>query len=236
MRPETKQPYFFGVSFLFAPPPALTPGLLLSFQQRLAEPEAGIVFDQVQRLPAGSAAVHVFTRAAPPLQVTVGQPGPQPLGQLLVVAPQPNRTADDFIDDAESVVEVFRETWPGPIQVIRRDCTVRHLYSVREEHAFRYLWAHRLRQPEDAMREFGRQILGGGLRLVMPARVDVENDPLLEVKIESLLADPRMLFVETQAVWEQPLPPGNEPNPRELVEAVEQYADGPVVQFIMRER
>jgi hypothetical protein len=233
MRADTKQHFQFSVSFVFSPSPNMTTNLTLAFQQRLAAPEVGIVFDQVQRMPGGPAVAQVFARLNPALQVTVAQPGPAPVGQLTIVAPQPNQLTDDFMNDAEAVVEAFRETWPGPIQTLRRDCTVQNLYAVTAEHAFQYLWERRLHQPEAAVQEFGRPILGGGLRFVMPARPDVEDEPLIEVKIESLLRDPRMLYVETQAVWERPS--SAEPSPRQLLQTVIEYADGPVVQFITRE-
>src|SRR5438309_8245714 len=103
MRPDTKQHFQFGVSFVFTPPPNLTTSLALAFQQRLAEPEVGIVFDQVQRTPGGSALAHVFVRQNPALRVTIAQPGPAPVGQLMLLAPQPNQLATDFMDDAEAV-------------------------------------------------------------------------------------------------------------------------------------
>lgn len=84
------------------------------------------------------------------------------------------------------------------------------------------------------MRAFDRPVLGGGLRFVFPPRPNVENDPLFEVKIESLLRDPRQMYVETQAVWEQPQPPNSEPDPRAALEAVLGYAGGPVLDFITR--
>jgi len=233
MRPDTKQSYHFGVNFVFAPPPNLGAGVALRFQQLLAEPEVGLVFDQmqVQKGPTGQPVGYTFVRQAPMLQVTIGQPSPQ-VGQLLMVAPNPGRLVTDFVTDAEAVAQTFRQCWPGPIQVVRRDCTIRNLYEVNAGHAFQFLWAQRLRQPEEAVQAFGRPILGGGLRFVMPPRSDVPNDCTLEVKVESLLADPRKLFVETQAVWEAPLPPGSEPNPRELIEEVGEYADHQVVDFI----
>ncbi len=235
MRPDTKQAIHYGVDFIFAPPPNLNTGVALAFQQRLAEPEIGVTFDQmqVQKAPTGQPMGYVFVRQSPALQVTIAQPGP-PVGQLLIVASNPSKLEQDFITDAEAVVRAFRETWPGPLQVLRRDCTIRNLYAVNAPHAFQYLWAQRLHQSEDAIQEFGRPILGGGLRFVMPPRPDVPNDPTLEVKIESLLRDPRQLFVETQAVWEAPLPADEEPNPRQLLETVVEYADGPVVKFITR--
>jgi hypothetical protein len=227
VRPDTKQGFHFGANFLFAPATALEPPAVLQFQQKLAETSSALVFDQVQRTPAGS----LLVRQMPPLQVTIGLVGPG-IGQLLIAAPQPNRPLVSFIEDAEMVVQAYRRTWPGPIQLVRRDCTLRYLYAVREGHAMQFLWERRLHQTEAALAALGRPVLGGGLRLVMPARHDVPDDPAVEVKIESLLADTRQLFLETQFVWETPAPPGTEPDPRPLIEAVDAYNDGPVTEFV----
>jgi hypothetical protein len=173
----------------------------------------------------------VFIRQAPPVHVTVGLVGPG-IGQLLIAAPQPNRPLVSFIEDAEAVVQAYRRVWPGPIQIVRRDCTLRYLYAVREGHAMQFLWERRLHQTEEALSALGRPVLGGGLRLVMPARPNVPDDPGIEVKIESFLSDARQLFLEVQLVWEIPAPPGAEPDPRPLIEAADAYVDGPLTQFV----
>lgn len=196
----------------------------------LVETSGALVFDQTQRTPAGL----VLMRQAPPLHVTVGLVGPG-IGQLLIAAPQPNRPLISFIEDAEMVVLAYRRVWPGPIQIVRRDCTLRYLYAVREGHAMQFLWERRLHQTEGALSALGRPVLGGGLRLVMPARPDVRDDAGVEAKIESFLSDSRQLFLETQFVWETLAPPGAEPDPRPLIEAVDGFIDGPLTQFVTGE-
>jgi hypothetical protein len=225
VRPDTKQGFHFGTNFLFAPAPGYEPGALLQFQQTLGQ-SSTVVFDQTQRTPTGM----VFVRQGPPLHVTVGLVGPG-IGQLLIAAPQPNRPLMSFIEDAEIVVSAYRRVWPGPIQVVRRDCTLRYLYAVREGHAMQFLWERRLHQTEDALSALGRPVLGGGLRLVMPPRHDVADDAGVEVKIESFLSDSRQLFLDCQFIWETPAAPGAEPDPRPLIEAVDTFIDGPLTQF-----
>jgi hypothetical protein len=176
----------------------------------------------------------VFVRQGPPLHVTVGLVGPG-IGQLLIAAPQPNRALVSFIEDAEMVVAAYRRVWPGPMQIVRRDCTLRYLYAVREGHAMQFLWERRLHQTEDALSAIGRPVLGGGLRLVMPPRPRVPDDAGVEVKIESLLSDARQLFLETQFVWETPAAPGTEPDPRPLIEAVDAFNAGPLTRFVAGE-
>jgi hypothetical protein len=204
--------------------------MLLQFQQVLAETSSALVFDQTQRTPTGL----MLMRQAPPLHVTVGLVGPG-IGQLLIAAPQPNRPLVSFIEDAEMVVHAYRRVWPGPIQIVRRDCTLRYLYAVREGHAMQFLWERRLQQTEDALSALGRPVLGGGLRLVMPPRPNVPDDAGVEAKIESFLSDSRQLFLETQFVWEFLAPPGIEPDPRPIIEAVDAFNDGPLTQFVAGE-
>ena len=227
MRPDTKQGFHFGTNFLFAPAPTSDPASLLNFQQRLAEASATLVFDQAQRTPTGVA----LARQALPLQITVGLVGPG-LGQLLIAAPQPNRPLVSFIEEAEMIVQAYRRVWPAPVQIVRRDCTLRYLYAVREGHAMQFLWERRLHQTEAGLRPLGRPVLGGGLRLVMPPPPDAAHDPGIEVKIESLLADARQLFLETQFVWELAPATGGDLDPRPLIEAVDAYNDGPLTDFV----
>jgi hypothetical protein len=227
VRPDTKQGFHFGANYLFAPAAAYEPGALLQFQQALAEASNALVFDQTQRTPMGI----MLVRQSPPLHVTVGLVGPG-IGQLVIAAPQPNRPLVSFIEDAEMVVHSYRRVWPGPIQIVRRDCTLRYLYAVREGHAMQFLWERRLHQTEDALSALGRPVLGGGLRLVMPPRQHVPDDAGVEVKVESFLSDSRQLFLESQFVWETPGAPGAEPDPRPLIEAVDAFIDGPLTQFV----
>jgi hypothetical protein len=196
----------------------------------LVETSGALLFDQTQRTPGGM----VLMRQGPPLHVTVGLVGPG-IGQLLIAAPQPNRPLISFIEDAEMVVLAYRRVWSGPIQIVRRDCTLRYLYAVREGHAMQFLWERRLHQTDDALSALGRPVLGGGLRLVMPPRPDVRDDAGVEAKIESFLPDSRQLFLETQFVWETLAPPGAEPDPRPLIEAVDAFTDGPLTQFVTGE-
>ncbi len=206
------------------------PAALLRFQQALAETSGALVFDQTQRTPTGI----VLVRQGPPLHITIGSVGPG-IGQLLIAAPQPGRPLVSFIEDAEMVVAAYRRVWAGPLQIVRRDCTLRYLYAVREGHAMQFLWERRLHQTEEALSALGRPVLGGGLRLVMPPRPAVPDDAGVEVKIESFLSDARQLFLETQFVWETPAAPGLEPDPRPLIEAVDAFIDGPATRFIAGE-
>lgn len=217
------------MNFVLAPAATVTTPQQLQFQQFLAEPIRGIVFDTAQRADAA----FLFQRTTAPLEVRIGPVGPQ-VGQLLVTAPQPARRLDEVLEDFEAVIDAYRQIWPGPLQVIRRDCTVRHLYAVRESHALQYIWERRLHQSEAGVHLLGRPVLGGGMRFVMPPRPEVADDAAIEVKIESLLADASQLFVETSFVWGTPLA-GVEIEASPLVNAVESYMCNELTKFILSE-
>jgi hypothetical protein len=223
MRVETRQSYHFGVNFVFAPAPNIDGAHSRRFLEALAQ--GGLEFTGTSSQPNTFAA----QRAQPPLQVQLMQPGP-PVGQLAILAPLPARTLEEFIDEAESVVQAFGQVWPGDYQVVNRDSTVRHLYAVESDHAFEYLWERRLGLPSDQLAAFGRPILGGGLRLVVPPDPANDESAGIEVKIESLLADSRKLYVDVQLTW--PRPSNARMAPRELLEEVQRIATNEVVAFI----
>lgn len=225
MRVETRQSFHFGVNFTFVPPAIIDGQHSRRFVEALAG--SGLEFDQTN-MQGGMFAAH---REQRPLQIRVAQLAP-PVGQLAVLAPVPGRALEEFIDEAEIVVAAFASTWGSSRQVVARDCTIRHLYAVEAQHAFQYLWVTRLGQPEEQMTAFGRPILGGGLRLVIPPSESNENQGQIEVKIESLLADSRKLFVEVQIMWPKASVPNAPMAPREMLEAVDGFANREVVAFI----
>lgn len=138
-----------------------------------------------------------------PLQVQVEVGDPQ--AQILIIAPNPNRAFEVFLEEANSVIRAFRNTWiRQSVQIIRSDATIRYLYDSDRDHAFAELWEDKLGMPRDALAVFGRPVLGGGLRFVMPQRDSEEDPKKVEVKIESFLRDPKQIFVEVQFVWENP--------------------------------
>ena len=212
---------------MFTPQVNLTVGYGLSLQQLLAE-SGGLVFDRTERQEGKL----VLVREGDPLQVTIAHAAPS-LGQLLIVAPNPDRLLDDFLEEASSATTAFQMVWQGTKQLVRRDCTVRFLYQSKTEHAFQYLWETRLGQSENALGVFERGVLGGGLRLVMPAAE--LHLPTIEVKIESFLRDSTKLFVETQFVWENPETLGTAFDPTSVLSEVHEFAVGHVENFISGE-
>lgn len=223
---ESRVSIHFGVNFVLAPQPVLDSKHNLSFQGALAD--AGLTFTNVQHTSDRI----VLGRDSPPLQVDVlHQPGP-PVGQLRVLAPQPKRTLKEFADEADMARDAFQEAWPGNLQIVQRDCTIRHLYDVNSDHSFRWLWEDRLEQTQDSLAALGRPIHGGGLSFVfLPTEGEVP-EPGVQVKIESFLADPSKLYVDVALTWTDPT---TELAPLKLLEETERYATTEVVAFIMGE-
>lgn len=231
MRPDTKRHYYFGVGFIVAPAPVFSAAALLKFEARLADPNVGITFDNRQRDESGTS---LLVRNSPPLTVHLTTPAPQ-VGQLAVMSVEPRGLPEEFISDAEDIVQAFRDVWPGPFQVVHRDCTVRYLYAVGGEHSFQYLWEKRLHQASGELQLLERPILGGGIRFVLPPQ-DAADEAIIEVKIESLLRDPSQLFVESQFAWRQPTSPEIGFDAGAMIEAVEAYTNGPLTRFILPEQ
>jgi hypothetical protein len=226
---DTKVPHHFGVGFTFLPQPEFTPARFLEFQQQLAR--RGLNFSntvfgihQCQLLEQSTHLAVVLT-AIPPST-----------GQLAVVCSLPVQISiDDFASESESVLDAFRDVWVAPLQAITRDCTLRYTLAAPAAHAFQYLWEERLHQKDSAIQLFGRPILGGGLRFVLPGLGDDPKTQNIEVKIESLLADPSKLFVETQAIWPRPLAAGEPFEVGLLLSTVAEYIKGPVMNFLQAE-
>src|SRR5262249_20791595 len=157
----TRQSIHFGLGCIFTPQPVCDPPHALAFQRALAD--HGLSFTAANVLPGAV----VLGRAAPPLELRVLQPGPM-VGALAIVAQNPQRVLDDFVDETRTVVEAFSEAWPGPIQMMTREVTMQYLYDVASGNAFKYLWEERLGRQEAELRSFGHRVHGGGLRFVMP--------------------------------------------------------------------
>lgn len=236
MRVDSQQHFHFGLTFLLAPSEPATPSALLRFQQLLSEVDRGIIFDIVQR--GGEMQAATFLRRSAPLQVAIGSPGlgGPPIMQLAITAPDPRRRLEDFIDEAEDILAVFRTVWPTVQQAVTRSCSIHSLYAVNELHAFRFLWENRLQQTTDSLRALERPVLGGGLRLVLPPLPDQPTAPAAEVRIESFFRDISKVFVETSFTWNAPTDIGDQNLPSDMLTEASAYENGPVVNFLMADR
>ncbi len=234
MIPDTRRSIHLGVNFIVTPAPAVDARHIFQFQQRLAEEQ--IEFNQTNR----SGHIAVFVRQQPSvLQVQVGPLAPgAPVGQLMMlssmdVAQSPATAVISqqiFGVAADAIGLVFREVWPETQQVVARDAAVRGLIDSGQEHAFRYLWEQRFKQPEEHLAVFGRTVVGGGLRLVFGPR-DREEPQQVEVRLESFLADPRQLYVEAVARWPMPIPP-SQMDPQTMLRQTSDIIGNELLKFI----
>lgn len=188
MKPESRHPIHMGINFVMFPPPVINLQSYLQFQESLVSCSVEFT-NAVRRELQQEHRIEAIRDIPTPLQVVVVASTLQPIGQLIVMAaPEPSRPLEYFIQEAEQVVEAFEATWPIPNrQVIKRDVTLRDLYETTSEHAFQELWEEQLGQTSDSLAVLDRQVLGGGLRFVMPPQPG--KPAQVEVKIESYLKD-----------------------------------------------
>jgi hypothetical protein len=218
-----------GINYVISPPPELNKRQYLAFQNALVD--VGIEFNRANDTPQEIC----IEKKAPPLRIRVIAAPDAPIGQLLIVAPHPNRNVSIFCKQTESIVEAFNQTWERDKQILSCDSTIRYLYETSSEHAFKELWEAKLQQPESSLKPFGRPVLGGGLRFVMPP-LESEDDPTqIEVKIESYLQDSQKIFIEVGFKWPQPKPPGSPFDPIKRLETVNNYIEKEVKAFIRGE-
>lgn len=170
-----------------------------------------------------------------PLEILVaGQISPaQPFGQLLILAPDPNRPLHVFSTDAEAVIAAVDQTWPSQNrQIVSCDVALRYLYPSTSEHAFREIWETRLCQPQDLINKLGRNVLGGGLRFVMPPQQSDPEPIKVEVKIESFLKDTKMIFIEALLAWPEPKPPRTPFDPTGRLNQADEYVTTHIHSFM----
>ena len=232
MRIESRRLIHIGINFLVSHPPILNQRTQLCFQQELSA--RGLDFSSVE---IGDSELRVARRNLP-IEILVKAASAQPaIGQLLVIAPEPARPLDLFIQEVEEVVRAFEAVWPAENrQIVTSDTALRDLYETTSTHAFQEIWECRLRQDEQSLQKLGRPVLGGGLRLVMPALPGDPRSPEIEVKIESYLRDTTKLLIETQLVWRQPIAaePGNAFDARSCLLKADAYAQQQVIDFLAR--
>jgi len=213
-----------GINYVLTPPPVIDNRHYLAFQQALMA--QGVEFDGGKHKPEIG-----IERASPPLQIRVIAGAP-PVGQLLVLQPQPTQDLDMITREMDAIASAFNQAWAEPRQILACDATLRYLHETDRDHAFRELWEQRLGQSGTTLKVLGRPVLGGGLRLVMPPQPGEPKPTQVEVKIESYLPDARKMFVSVEFKWPQPQPIGATFAPSEYIMQVEDYLEKHVKPFI----
>ena len=160
-----------GINYVIAPVSKINEKKAYEFQGHLIDAELGITDNKFE-----SDTTLAVRRKPTPLEIRVSTVGPE-VAQLLVIAPHPNRAFEVFVEEANCAIDAFIKTWMRQnFQIIKSDATIRHLYDSDREHAFSELWEDRLGMPAETLAVFGKSVLSGGLRFVMPHRDD-EEDP-----------------------------------------------------------
>ena len=227
---ESCQTIFYGVNYVVASEWPSQPVQRAEFQKVLAENQ--VSFDQTV---AGVRNFTLIRKEQSPLQVKIASLGPQ-VSNVGINSQYPSYTADMFLKDADTVLDVYRRTLlREPCQILQSGATVHQLYSC-SDHAFKYLWEQRLNQDPQDFSHLGKPVLGGGLRLVMPPiKGDVEPVQI-ELKIESFLREPNKMYIEIMFVWPQPrlLRPEQKFDPEFRLKKVEKYAIREVWEFLTK--
>jgi len=229
MIPHSRQTIHMGINYVFSPVPVINRLSFIRFQQNLMdrgidftttilnEPEIVIIRDKPTRL-----------------EIRVVSLSQQPVAQFVVVAPHLGCDLEPFVKEVEAVVEAFDRTWQSAKrQVISCDSTFRDLYETSEDHAFKEIWEVRLGQSANELQPFGRRVLGGGLRFVMPPQPEDPEPVQIEVKVESFLKDTHKLFIETQFTWPSPMQPGEPFDPKARLSQVDNYIEHEVKSFLL---
>jgi hypothetical protein len=200
----------------------------LKFLEKLDE--RGITLSDIK---PGDREFMVSRRDTMPLEVRISVVGPN-VGQLLIVSPKLEGRSIGLVGaEAKDIVQSFEQTWVfEQRQILSCDSTIRDLYDTSAEHAFKEIWENRLRQPSQGLGVFGRPVLGGGLRFVIPPS---DSEPQIEIKIESFLRNTKKLFLETQFSWPNPQPPGAKMDPESTLTTVDNYIQNEVARFVMEE-
>lgn len=223
MKIESRTTIHAGVNFVLAPF-VFDRRSCASFQDLISEIDPNLA-----QFNYGPNEFQAARQSPTPFVIKVLASGPQ-VGQLVMLSTQvPSR--DAFNTEADYVAEAFAKVWAMPKQILACDATMRDLYETSSEHAFIELWEKRLHQTAADLQLFGRPVLGGGMRFVMPPMTPTE--PVIELKMESLLHDARKLYFEAQFIWQKPSDIGEMLEASSRLLQVDDFLKNKVVKFIM---
>ena len=217
----------FGVGFVVFPAPDLDRKRRLAFQGHLED--AGLEINQVR---AGEQRLAVTTHLEKtPLHITVeGKPGEPAI--LTIIEGFPSHDLSLFIEAAQMACVAYAKTWNEGQQVLGREVTIRKTVEAPGGDARKHLFLGRLDRTEAEIQLFGRPIHGFGMRFMMsPLKSEGTDAKAIELKVESMLADPKRLFVECVAKWPMPLPTCSL-TPEPLMKWVDAFINDQVVSFM----
>lgn len=232
---ESRQTLQLSVGFLVAPALELSDERFAALRSRLDE--EGIRFEQAEQQDNA-----VFLLRQQPstlhVQVTNGSlPGPEapPVTQFVVVTAVSQEAAasspTEFADVAHEITDIARDVWPEMEHVLGWSTALRAIFASSTEHSFQYLWEQRLGQPADSLALFARPIVGGGMRVLLAPGAGPDEQFQVEIKVESLLEDPRQLYLELDLGSTAP-GPMSLMNPTTLVNVTEDLLQDRVIPFL----
>lgn len=196
MKTGSRKILHLGINFVTVPKPILSQQKFLLFQQAILN--SGLDFSKAE---SDEEKFQIIRESPSPLRITVVSQN-QPVGQLIVIAPNPKTPISLFIEEVSAVVQAFNSVWSDHNRkIIAGDATIRELLPTETDHAFQELWEKRLGQKGSALSVFGRPVRGGGLRFVLESEQDAEEISNIEVKIESYLRDTSKIYLEAQSKW-----------------------------------
>lgn len=229
MNPDSRQTVHASINYLIVPPPHVDAQTNLKFQQSLTE--RGIEYDSVS---LQGRRLTIRWADAFPLSIRVDGPGQEAVGTLGIVAPGPAVGVDLFLREAEAVGEAYRLTWGRGGQILAIDVTLRDLFDSSGAVAFEEIWQRLLGRPNDELAPFGRPVVGGGLRFVMPPHLTSPDPAETQVRIESFLRQQNKLWVETVFKWLRPRALDTGLNPRYLISTANDFVEASVLAFLMK--
>jgi hypothetical protein len=226
---DSRQIIHMGINYHTVPMPAIDQQNNLRFQQFLLKTGVDITSGRIEQNSI------VIERPAPrPLIIQMIVQAARPnIGQVLIVAPTSQQPLQQFINEVGAALDAFEQAWPSPNrQILACDVTLRCLYESTSDHAFQEIWEKRLSQPPDSLKALNRNVLGGGLRFVMPPQAGDPEPVQIELKIESFLRNTKKVFIETQFLWPGPKPPGAAFSPEDRLRQVNEYIEKHVHAFM----
>lgn len=225
MKIQSRATIHAGVGFTMSPFD-LDRGRLFEFQQRLMNIDGNFsqfIMDESKFVAIRSVPVPTVLE----VRLTL-LPAPN-VGQLVIVATNRIPSTDSFTSTATFIVQAYEEVWSfTPRQVLSSDVTLRDLYDTEHPHAFKEIWEQRLQRTSDELRVFDQPVIGGGVRFVLAPKQ--EDEPLVDLRIESQLDNPGKIFIELQASWQKPTQ-GNPLNPAERFDYVQKFEKERTVQW-----
>lgn len=117
----------------------------------------------------------------------------------------PSGPIDLFQDNLKLAMGVIEDVFSPQLMLGGSGCLIRLTAQAATGDSRRFLGKHCMRMDEQ-LKPLGRPVFGVGIKLLMPA-VQGEGQPNWQatMRVESLMEDPKQLFIEVDARWANPV-------------------------------